>query len=170
MKDDEIFIYFVHDKFTGDLQPFVLPGFTFLFIKIMHYFSFVIRNVPRPDRFTKIKFPRATSPAAKLRQQHLHFLFHSLLHDLHYSVLHVRSSKAPLHSCQQQSTSYSQFSSQVFSHDIFFYPLWLLGFQLHSPLVCLSGSCFLHALFPSFSWSSFSERSYYFKEQFHKCS
>jgi hypothetical protein len=59
MKNAEIVI-FVKDKFTGDLQSFVMPDFTFPSIKILHYFSCVIRNVSLPDSTNKIQSPPAT--------------------------------------------------------------------------------------------------------------
>jgi len=42
VKNAEILVFFVKDKFTRDLQSFVMPHFTFLPIKIVHYFRCVI--------------------------------------------------------------------------------------------------------------------------------
>jgi len=47
------FIFCVKDKFTGALQPFVVPDFTFLSIQIVHYFSCAIRNSHFPATFIK---------------------------------------------------------------------------------------------------------------------
>jgi hypothetical protein len=41
-----IHLIFVMDKFIGVIQPFVIPDFTFISIKIIHYFSYVIRFAP----------------------------------------------------------------------------------------------------------------------------
>jgi len=61
-----IYIYiFVKNKFTGVLQPFVIPDFSFISIQIIHYFSCVIRNTFFPASFTNIHSCLATSPTAK---------------------------------------------------------------------------------------------------------
>jgi len=39
-------VLFVKDKLTGVLQPYVIPDFTFIPIKIIHYFSCVTRAAP----------------------------------------------------------------------------------------------------------------------------
>jgi hypothetical protein len=122
----------------------------------MRYFSCVIRKLPRPDSFTKIKFPRATKPAAKLRQQHLHFLFHSLLHDLHYSVLHVGSLKLLFRAVNSNQLLLHSFLLKCFPTIFSFTLLGSLVFSFSFLWsVCLPGSCFYTFSFPSFSWSSF---------------
>jgi hypothetical protein len=170
-ESDEIFILFVNDKFTGDRQPFVQPDFTFLSTKIMLYFSYVIRKVPRPDSFTKIKFPRATSPAAKLRHQHLHFL------STHCRMFFITQScmwdplKLLYRAVNTNQLLLHSFLLKCFPTIFFLYPLRLLGFQLQFPLVFLSVSILLFTRFlpPVFLGPALG-RVYYFQEHFHKCS
>jgi len=63
---DEIFYFFVKNKFTGGLQPSLMFNYTFISIKLIHYFSRVIRNAPCHATFTKIKFPFALLQNAEL--------------------------------------------------------------------------------------------------------
>ena len=78
-------------------------------------------------------------------QQHAQFVPHSLLHNLNYSYLHMETLEAPPQRCQQQSASYSKFLLNCSSLNIFFYPLWLFGFDIQFFLVCPFGCCSLHA-------------------------
>jgi len=93
--------FFVKDKFIDVLQPFVISGFTFTSIKIIHYFSCVMKISLFPASFTKIKSHFLTSPSAKLSSatHAISFLLTSTYH--HYSILHMESLRAPLQSCQQ---------------------------------------------------------------------
>ena len=72
--------FFVKDKFTEDLQSFVMPDFTFLSIKIVHYFSCVLWNVSLPDSFTKI------NPLLQRSQQQNYF---SNICNFFFTHLHV---------------------------------------------------------------------------------
>ena len=101
-------------------------------------------------------------------QQHAQFVPHSLLHNLNYSYLHMETLEAPPQRCQQQSASYSKFLLNCSSLNIFFYPLWLFGFDIQFFLVCPFGCCSLHASctppLPIYFLSLFWEESYNFRD------
>jgi len=80
-EDAEIFIFCVNDKFTGDLQPSAMPHSTFISIKLIRYFSCVIRNAPFPARFTKIKFSHETLPTAEITSATFTYFLHALTHN-----------------------------------------------------------------------------------------
>jgi hypothetical protein len=61
----EMFI-FCQGKIYCCSAAFIIPDFTFLSIKIVRYFGCLIRHVPFPAIFTKIKSLLATLPTAKL--------------------------------------------------------------------------------------------------------
>ena len=128
---------FVKDKFTGVLQLFVIPNFTFISIKLFNYFSCVIRNAPSPASFTKIKYPLASSQTAKFLHKQLHFYI--------IIVLYIESLKLLFRAVNSNCLLQVVFSS-VFPN-IVFYPFWLFGFQFQSSLVWLSRSCFFHVFF-----------------------
>ena len=117
--------FFVKYKFIDVLQLFVISDFTFTSIKIIHYFSCVMKISLLLASFTKIKYPFLASPSAKLSSATcaISFLLTSTYH--HYPVLHTESLRPPLQSCQQSSACSSLFSSKVFSLNISFYLLAL---------------------------------------------
>jgi len=133
-----------NDKFTGDLQLSSMPHSTFIFIKLIRYFSCVIRNAPFPGRFPKINFHLATSPAPEITTA---TFANSFARTYTQSVLRIETLKAPLYSCQQQSISSTKLHSLIFSLNIFFKTFVLFGFPFQYSLQCLFGSCFFHAFF-----------------------
>jgi len=100
------------DKLTGGLQPSLMFNSTLISIKLIHYFSCVLRNAPCRATFTKIKFPLATSTTAELSSTTFANSFANISTQ---SVPRIETLKATLCSCYQQSTSSSQFLSQIFS-------------------------------------------------------
>jgi len=124
-----------------------MPHSTFISIKLIRYFSCVIRNATLPASFTKIKFPHATSSAAEISSA---TFSNSFARTYTQSVLRRETLKAPPYSCQQQSISSTKLHSLIFSMNIFFKTFVLCGFPFHYSLKCLFGSCFFHAFFLEF--------------------
>jgi len=81
--------FFVKDKFIDVFQLFVISDFTFTSIKIIHYFSCVMKISLHLASFTKIIYPSLTSPSAKLSSATCaisffpHFYISSLLNFAH---------------------------------------------------------------------------------------
>ena len=86
--------FLVKDKFTGVLQLYAIPVFTFISIKIIRYFSCVTRTAPL------MTSPLAITQTTKLSSVTFAISFCSLLHN-HHSFLQMESIKAPPHICQQ---------------------------------------------------------------------
>jgi len=129
---------------------------TFISIKLIRYFSCVIRNAPFPARFTKINFPLAKSPTEEIISATFANYF---ARNVTQSVLRIETFTEPLHSCQKQSTSSIQFPYQMFSLNIIFKTFVPFGFQCQYSLACLFGSRFSMHSSSSFSLSAFRERS-----------
>jgi len=140
---------FVKDKFTDVLQPFVIPDFTCICTRIIHYFSCVTRNAPLPASCTKIKSPISTSPTAKLSSV-ISAISISLLHNHHYSILHMEFLKLPFRAVNSYQLPLQSFLLKSFLC-IFFLPLLALWFSISVfsgvSVRILFFPCFLPSLF-----------------------
>ena len=91
----------------------------------LHYLSYIIRNPLFLVSFTKMNSPLATLPTAKLSPIKFAIFFTHFYIIILEPSLHMESLQTLLQSCLQQSTSFLQFHSQVFSLNISLYNVWL---------------------------------------------